>query len=126
MAPLEGSPSYRAMIGAADQIFVTADSVAMVADAVNSGKPVGIVPIAKSALGTAATGLGDLICPGKRLFPRDLRFFWASLDDHGFGGTIDEPRSSDPPDLTGEIARRVRQLLELPPNPARAGRDTAR
>lgn len=115
MAPLEGSPSYKAMIEGADQIFVTADSVAMVADAVNTGKPVGIVPIAKSRLGKATTMLGDLLRPGKRLFPRDLRFFWASLSEHGFGGTIDEPRASDPPDLTREIAGRVRQLLELPP-----------
>ena len=51
MAPREGTPSYRAMVEAADEIYVTADSVAMVADAVNTGKPVGIVPIAKSALG---------------------------------------------------------------------------
>ncbi len=114
------------MIEAADEIYVTADSVAMVADAVNTGKPVGIVPIAKSALGRAATMLADRLRPGRRLFPRDLRFFWASLEEHGFGGTIDEPRASDPPDFTNEIAGRVRRLLELPPFPAKAGRDSAR
>ena len=126
MAPREGMPSYAAMIGTADEIYVTADSVAMVADAVNTGKPVGIIPIAKSPLGKAATAFADRLRPGKRLFPRDLRFFWASLREHGFGGTIQEPRASDPPDFTSEIAERVRLLLELPPVRARAGRDIAR
>lgn len=126
MAPREGTPSYQAMIEAADEIYVTADSVAMVADAVNTGKPVGMVPIAKSALGKATTMLADRLLPGKRLFPRDLRFFWASLQEHGFGGTIDKPRASDPPDFTKEIAKRVRRLLELPPFPAKAGPDGAR
>ena len=126
MAPREGSPSYRAMVEAAGELYVTADSVAMVADAVNTGKPVGIVPIAKSALGRAVMAIADRIRPGKRLRPRDLRFFWDSLRNHGFGGTLEAPRASDPPDFTAEIAERVRRLLKLPPRPATADRDAAR
>jgi uncharacterized protein len=126
MAPREGSPSYRAMIEAADEIYVTADSVAMVADAVMTRKPVGIVPIGHSPLGRLVTAAADRLRPGKRLFPRDLRFFWASLHDHGFGGTVDTPRASDPPDFTSEIAQRVKRLLELPPESAGAARDSAR
>ena len=126
MAPREGTPSYRAMIEAADELHVTADSVAMVADAVNTGKPVGIVPIAKSSLGRMVMSVTDRLRPGKRLHPRDLRFFWASLAEHGFGGTIDAPRAASPPDFTAEIAERVRQLLSALPEPAKAGRDNAR
>ena len=126
MAPREGTPSYRSMIEEADEIYVTADSVAMVADAVNTQKPVGIIPIGKSPLGRAVIGLADRLRPNKRLYPRDLRFFWASLNDHGFGGTIDEPRASNPPDFTQLIAERVRRLLKLPPAPAKARRDSAR
>ena len=126
MAPREGSPSYRAMIETADELYVTADSVAMVADAVNTRKPVGIVPIAKSAFGRVVMSIMDRLQPGKRLRPRDLRFFWASLEEHGFGGTIGAPRASDPPDFTAGIATRVRQLLGLPPPPAIADRDSAR
>jgi len=126
IAPREAAPSYRAMIEAADQIHVTADSVAMVADAVNTRKPVGIVPIAKSRLGRIVMATADRLRPGKRLFPRDLRFFWASLEEHGFGGTIEVPLASDPPDFTADIAARVRRLLNLPAEPAKAGRDTAR
>jgi mitochondrial fission protein ELM1 len=126
MAPREGSPSYRAMIEAADEIYVTADSVAMIADAVMTRKPVGIVPIAKSPLGRVVTAAGDRLRPGKRLFPRDLRFFWQSLREYGFAGTIDAPRASDPPNFADDIATRVRQLLGLPPEPATAVRDSGR
>ena len=126
LAPNEGPPAYPAMIEAADEIYVTADSVAMVADAVNSGKPVGIMPIAKSAFGQAVMAITDMMRPGKRLYPRDLRFFWASLAEHGIGGTVTQPRASNPPDLTAEIARRVRRLLKLPPLSARGGADSAR
>jgi mitochondrial fission protein ELM1 len=125
-APNDGPPAYPALIESADEIYVTADSVAMVADAVMSRKPVGIVPIAKSRLGRAATAVADRARPEKRLFPRDLRFFWASLSDHGFGGTIDAPRASDPPDFTAQIAKRVRRLLLPSPAQARAGRDSVR
>ena len=126
MAPREGSPSYRAMIEGVDELYVTADSVAMMADAVMTGKPVGIVPIAKSALGRAVMAIADRVRPNKRLHPRDLRFFWKSLDEHGFGGTIDQPRASDPPNLTADIAARVRRLLGLPAQRATAGRGNAR
>ncbi|MGE5564020.1 MAG: ELM1/GtrOC1 family putative glycosyltransferase [Bacillota bacterium] len=125
-APNEGPPSYAALIEAADEIYVTADSVAMVADAVNTGKPVGILPIAKSKLGRTAMALNDRIRPDKRIFPRDLRFFWRALDEHGFGGTVDEPLARHPPDYTALIAERVRRLLKLPAQPATAGPDSAR
>jgi mitochondrial fission protein ELM1 len=126
MAPREGKPSYRAMVAAADEIYVTADSVAMVADAVNTRKPVGIVPIAKSTLGHAVMTVTDRLRPGKRLRPRDLRFFWRALEEHGFDGTIAAPRASSPADFTADIAERVRRLLKLPPERARAGRGSAR
>jgi mitochondrial fission protein ELM1 len=125
-APTEGPPAYPAMIEDADEIYVTADSVAMVADAVLTRKPVGIVPIAKSRLGRVVMAAADRLRPGKRLFPRDLRLFWQSLREHGFGGTVGQPRASNPPDFTHEIAERVRQLLQLSPGPARAHLDSDR
>jgi uncharacterized protein len=124
--PIEGPPAYPALIEAADEIYVTADSVAMVADAVMTGKPVGIMPIAKSALGRAVMAAADRLRPGKRLFPRDLRFFWESLRDHGFGGTIEVPLASRPPDYIADIAARVRRLLKLPAEPATSGRASDR
>lgn len=125
-APTEGPPAYPAMIETADEIYVTADSVAMIADAVLTRKPVGIIPIAKSGLGTVMIAAADRLRPGRRLYPRDLRFFWRSLKEHRFGGTIDDPRASEPPDFTAEIAGLVRQLFERPPRPARLAPDSAR
>ena len=123
--PGDGPPAYPALIEAADEIFVTADSVAMVADAVTTGKPVGLVPIAKTRVGKLVTAVADWLRPGQRLYPRDLRFFWAALEEEGFGGTLVAPKSSNPPDYLQIVAERVRRLLELPP-PAIVGRDNGR
>jgi hypothetical protein len=124
--PGDGPPAYPALIEAADEIFVTADSVAMTADAVTTRKPVGLVPIAKSGLGRFVMGLTDRLRPGKRLRPRDLRFFWAALQQEGFGGTLEKPTASNPPDYAELVANRVRRLLEQPPRPATNGRESAR
>jgi mitochondrial fission protein ELM1 len=126
LAPSEGPPSYSALIDAADELYVTADSVAMTADAVMTGKPVGLVPIAKSSLGRAVTALADRLRQGKRLYPRDLRYFWSALEEQGLAGTLDAPRASRPPDYAALVAERVRQLLEQPAPPARGGRGSDR
>jgi mitochondrial fission protein ELM1 len=124
--PGDGPPAYPSLIEAADQIFVTMDSVAMVADAVTTGKPVGLVPIAQSGLGRLVMRLTDRLRPGKRLRPRDLRFFWAALAQEGFGGSIEAPRASRPPDYAQRVADRVRRLLAQPVRPATNGRDSGR
>jgi mitochondrial fission protein ELM1 len=124
--PGDGPPAYRAVIEAADQIFVSADSVAMTADAVMTGKPVGLVPIAESGLGRLVMGIMDRLRPGKRLRPRDLRFFWAALREQGFGGTLDAPKASSPPDYAELVAERVRRLLAPLAPPATNGRDSGR
>lgn len=123
--PGDGPPAYPALVEAADEIFVTADSVAMVADAVTTGKPVGLIPIAKSRLGNAVMAVTDRLRQGQRLYPRDLRFFWDALAREGFGGTVDAPRASNPPDYAKIVAERVRRLLESP-RQATAGPDTER
>ena len=125
-APDRGPPAYPALIEAADEIFVTADSVAMTADAVTTGKPVGLVRIAKSNLGRAVMAAMDRLRPGQRLYPRDLRFFWKALDEESLTGTIDNPKASMPPDYVEIVADRVRRLLEQPAPPATGGRGNAR
>jgi mitochondrial fission protein ELM1 len=125
LAPREGSPSYRALIETADEIYVTADSVAMTADAVMTGKPVGLIPIAKSRLGGAVIKVADALRPGERLYPRDLRFFWAALNKQGIAGTLERPKRTNIPDYAQLIADRVRQLLEQPPRQATNDRDNA-
>jgi len=111
--PGDGPPAYPALIEASDEIFVTADSVAMVADAVTTRKPVGLIPIEKSALGRVVMAVMDRLRPGNRLYPRDLRFFWTALRQQELGGTLEEPKASAPPDYSAEVADRVRRLLAL-------------
>jgi uncharacterized protein len=123
--PGDGPPAYPALIEAADEIFVTADSVAMVADAVTTGKPVGLVPIARSRLGKVVMTVMDRLRPGQRLYPRDLRFFWAALERENFGGTPEAPKVSSAPDYAMIIAERVTRLLELP-RPATIDPDSGR
>ena len=122
----EGPPAYPALIEAADDIFVTADSVAMTADAVMTGKPVGLVPIAKSLLGRVVMAIMDQLRPGKRLRPRDLRFFWAALREEGFGGRMEAPKTASPPDYAELVAERVRRLLARPAPLATNDRDNDR
>ena len=108
--PVGGAPSYAALLAGADQLFVTADSVAMVSDAVVTGKPVGIVPIVPTAFGSAYAAM---LRPGIRMRPRDLRFFWKALAEEKLVGTVDQPRSGSIPDLNAKVVARVKTLLSL-------------
>ena len=126
MVPTEGPPSYRALLGAADMIFVTADSVSMVSEAVSTGKPVGLVPIRRSWYGRLVMPLMDRLVPGRPVRPRDLRFFWRELERQGYAGTVEHPRTGMARDLTAAVVERVRQLLAQPARPARADPDGAR
>jgi mitochondrial fission protein ELM1 len=111
LVPVGGPPSYRALLRGADEIFVTADSVAMISDAIATGKPVGILPIEQSALGRAYLGFMDRVRPGQRAHPRDLRFFWRTLEQDQLTGTLEQPGRGAAPDLPAEIAGRVLSLL---------------
>jgi mitochondrial fission protein ELM1 len=81
-------PRYAMLIADADEIYVTADSVAMVSDAVATGKPTGLIEPSKTASGklfyTAAQA-------GAPLPIRDVRRFWTSVQRNGLAGTVDRP-----------------------------------
>jgi mitochondrial fission protein ELM1 len=88
------SPGYASLLKGADTMRITADSVAMVSDAIWTGKAVAIVPVAKSSLGRIAFGFIDRLRPGKRLYPQDLRFFWRALADAGVSESLAIPRTT--------------------------------
>jgi len=103
-----GHPSYASLLAGADQLFVTADSVAMVSDAIATQKPVGLIPIEPTLAGRAYMAM---LPAGTRMRPRDLRFFWANLANDGLAGTLREPRAGSPRDINALVADRVSSLL---------------
>ena len=126
VVPIEGPPSYAELLAAADEIFVTSDSVSMMSEALRTGKPVGLVPIEHTRIGAVWLWLMDRIRPGRPVYPRDLRYFWAQLDRQGLAGTLDRPVSGAVPDVVTLAAAEVRRLLGLPVRPAIAVLDVVR
>jgi mitochondrial fission protein ELM1 len=105
------SPGYASLLAGADSIRITADSVAMISDAIWTGKPVALVPVTKSTLGQIAFGLMDRVRPAKRLYPQDLRFFWRALGDAGVTDQLTIPRISTQEQMR-TILDRARAVLD--------------
>jgi mitochondrial fission protein ELM1 len=104
-------PRYASLLGAADSIRLTADSVSMASDAIWTGKPVALVPIAKSPFGRAVFAMADRLRPGRRVYPQDLRFFWRALSDIGVSETLAIPGTSTGAQIR-EVLKRVQPILE--------------
>jgi hypothetical protein len=97
-------PRFPVLLNDADEIFVTGDSIAMLSEAVLSGKPVGVIPIELSEEGQRVLGRDP---SGNR----DLRRFWASLRDRGLVGSIEKPMSGQLADPAATAADAVKALL---------------
>jgi mitochondrial fission protein ELM1 len=82
-------PRYAALVGDADEVYVTADSASMISDAIATGKPVGLVLPQKSVLGRFLYGLRGSF--GGRVPIRDVQGFWSDVQAQGFAGTVAEP-----------------------------------
>ena len=115
----EQAPRYTSLLSAADSIRITADSVAMISDAIWTGKPAALVPIRKSAPGRMVIAIADLLRPGRALYPQDLRFFWRALDEIGIGRELRRPRT-DVDEQMHRILERVQPILDaiMKPNAA--------
>ena len=103
-------PRFPVLLDAADEIFVTGDSVSMLSEAILTGKPVGLVPIKQDEKGRKK--LGDEpqdVGPDARR--RDLRRFWNYLADEGLIGTVDEPIAAKIENPVDTAARAARELL---------------
>jgi hypothetical protein len=111
LVPVGGSPSYDWLLDQSDAIFVTADSTAMISDAVASGKPVGLIPIGPTFFGRLAMTVNDRLNPRNRIHPRDLRFFWSSLFEQGLAGGVDKPTRGNAPNLNRLVAKRAAAVL---------------
>jgi hypothetical protein len=111
LAEPKRSPGYTSLLAGADSIRVTADSVAMVSDAIWTAKPVALLPVTKSWLGSLVMGVMDRIRPDQRLYPQDLRSFWQMLGDASVTERLALPRLS-PDEEMRTILDRVRPILD--------------
>ena len=103
-------PRFPVLLDAADEIFVTGDSVSMLSEAILTGKPVGLVPIEQDEKGRKK--LGDEpqdVGPDARR--RDLRRFWNYLSEQGVIGTVDKPVAATVENPVETAARAVRKVL---------------
>jgi mitochondrial fission protein ELM1 len=102
------SPRYPVLIEDADEIYVTADSVAMISDAIASGKPVGLIEPSTSVSGKLFYGLRKLGVP---VPVRDVRRFWTGVQALGLAGTVKTPAAGkldrEPLDLAVAAVRKL-------------------
>ena len=95
----------------AAEIFVTADSVSMISEAILTGKPVGMIAIRRSLRGRLAHwlwthGLAPAPVP-------DFPNFWRLLAREELIGTVDLPVSGQVCDTVGRAVAAVRSLMAL-------------
>ena len=84
-------PRFQVLLEDSDEIFVTADSVSMISEAIATGKPVGLIPIRLSTRGLRKLGrFGE-----EGGYRRDLRHFWAELSQRGLVGTVEKPLAAE-------------------------------
>jgi len=101
-------PRFGTLLRQSDEIYVTADSVSMLAEAILSGKPVGMIPIRRSFRGFVSKWLFEQPF-GRRLHP-DFQNFWTLLERHRVIGTVELPVASQVCDTVERAADAVRSL----------------
>jgi mitochondrial fission protein ELM1 len=108
-AVVEHFPRFGALLRESDEIYVTADSVSMISEAILSGKPTGIIPIKRSLRGRLADALWERPF-GRRTFP-DFGNFWQQLREAGLAGSVELPVASQVCDTVARAADAVRSLV---------------
>lgn len=109
------SLSYHEALSVADQIFVTADSVSMLTEAILTGKPVGMVPVRRHWRKYLINQVAGWLKPKHIRRERNLPAFWRAVQEQGWAGTIAAPSPGqalhwDALGINDAIAR-VKQLL---------------
>ena len=102
-------PSFGTLLAKSDEIYVTADSVSMLSEAILTGKPVGMIPISRSLKGLVTHWLWEK--PLKRSTFPDFTNFWNLLRSRGLIGTVADPVASRIHDTVGDAATAVKALM---------------
>jgi mitochondrial fission protein ELM1 len=108
-AVVEHFPRFATLLRECDEIYVTADSVSMISEAILSGKPTGLIPIKRSPRGRLVDILWERPF-GTSTFP-DFRHFWDLLAKAGLTGTVELPVASQVCDTVADAANAVRSLV---------------
>jgi mitochondrial fission protein ELM1 len=108
-AVVEHFPRFGTLLRECDEIYVTADSVSMISEAILTGKPTGLIPIKRSLRGVIAETLWER--PFRRKTFPDFRNFWRLLDEAGLAGTLELPVASQVCDTVERAAEAVRTLI---------------
>jgi mitochondrial fission protein ELM1 len=102
-------PSFGTLLSESDEIYVTADSVSMISEAVLSGNPVGLIPIRRSFRGRLSTWLWEQ--PLNKASLPNFANFWKMLHKRRLAGTVELPVASQVCDTVESAADAVRSLL---------------
>jgi mitochondrial fission protein ELM1 len=86
-------PRFATLLAGSDELYVTADSVSMLSEAILTGKSVGMIPIRRSRRGILTGWL--IKCGLLRRYLPDFPSFWDQLRKHQMVGTVEQPVASN-------------------------------
>jgi len=108
-AVIDAFPRFGTVLADCDEVYVTADSVSMISEAVLSGKPVGLIPIRRSFRGLLSMWLYER--PLRRTTFPNFPNFWNLLERDRLVGTVDRPVASQVSDTVEQAASAVRKIM---------------
>jgi mitochondrial fission protein ELM1 len=108
-AVVDEFPGFPTLLASSDRIYVTADSVSMLSEAILTGKPVGMIPIRRSLSGLVARWLWEK--PLRRSTFPDFTNFWNLLRSRGLVGTVSQPIASRIDDTVGDAVTAVQAIM---------------
>lgn len=103
-------PRFAMLLGQADEIHVTADSISMLSEAILARKPVGLIPIDQNRKGRRKLGPEPRVS-GRNARRRDLRRFWHYLRDQKVIGTVEDPLAASIDNPNDIAATALKALL---------------
>jgi len=106
-ACVDNFPRFAVLLARCDECHVTADSVSMLSEAILAGKPVGMIPISRSARGRIAHWIRR--CGWNLRSNADLSRFWQNLTAKNLAGTVQAPKASNVSDTIETAVSAVRQ-----------------
>ncbi len=107
----EQMPRFPVLMGDADEIFVTADSLSMMSEAMQTGHPVGMIPVALNEVGRKWLGAEGVPGKGKGK-RRDMSRIWDDLHEKRLIGSVETPIASNVENPVVTAAATVRRLFE--------------